>query len=224
MNWRGIAVLAAVFGWFGGSCVLAEDAAKQGGGRHECHRNAPQPAQAACPECAAQDARLAEIRRLRAEVAKARQELASLLKPQAPTPEAARPAGGDLGLQVAEGRCGRLEVTGVADGGPAAAAGIQKGDSLLLWGNRGVLCVKDLQALAAASRAGEKVVLTVLRGHAWIKAEVTFAAQAAATPAQPAQPAQPAEKPAQPAEQPAQPAEKPADGQPDEPPPAEEPE
>ncbi|MEK7867024.1 MAG: PDZ domain-containing protein [Planctomycetota bacterium] len=232
MNWRGIAVLAAVFGWFGGSCLLAEEAAKPGGGcRQGCHEDVARPAPSGCSECEARDARLAEIRRLRAEIAKARQELASLQKPQAPA--ASAPSGAWLGLQVAEGCAGRLEVTGVADASPAAAAGIQKGDALLLWCDRGVLCVKDLQALAAESKAGDKVVLTVLRGHAWIKAEVTLAADPGAAPAQPAQPvqpAQPAEQPAQPAEpaeqpaeQPAEPAEKPADGQPEEPPPAEEP-
>ncbi|GEM_PF-4505343 len=231
MNWKGIAVLAAAFGWFGGSLALAEEAAKQAGGcRRGCHEQAPKVTPAKCAECearAASDARSAEIQALRAEIAKARQELASILKPAAPAPEAAkpaaapaaRPAGAWLGLQVAEGRCGRLVITGVADGSPAAAAGVQKGDTFLLWGDRGVLCVKDFEGLAAQSKAGDKVALTVLRGHAWIKAEVTLAAEPGAAPARPAQPVQPAEQAAQPAEQPAQPAE----GQPDEQPPAEEP-
>ena len=221
MNWKGIAVLAAAFGWFGGSPALAEEAAKPAGGcRRGCQEQAPKASPAKCAECearAASDARSAEIQALRAEIAKARKELASILKPTAPAPEAteaaakpaATPAGAWLGLQVAEGRCGRLEITGVADGSPAATAGVQKGDTLLLWGDQGVLCVKDLEGLAAQSKAGDRVTLIVLRGHAWIKAEVTLAAEPGVAPAQPAQPAQPAEEPAQPADQPAQPEEQP---------------
>lgn len=213
MNWREVAILVAALGFFSGGGLFADDGGKRdGGGRHGCCQHAsrkkdPRSAAPACALCQARDARSAEIAALRAEIAKARAELASLRKPSAERPAAESPADRWLGLQVAEGRYGRLEITGVVDGSPAAAAGIRKGDTLLLWGNRGVLCAKDLQDLAAQVKAGEKAELTVLREHTWIKAEAVRPAEAVA----PAQPAQPAE----------QPAEQPAGGQAEEPPPTE---
>lgn len=185
MSWKGVAILFAVFGWFGGDLAYAEEGAKHasGGARHGCHgRRYAKPAPAKCAECAAREAvkaRAAEIKRLREEIAKARQELASLKQDPAAA-SASSPTAVWLGVQVADGRYGRPEITGVTDGSPAAAAGLQKGDVLLLWGNQGMLYAKDVENLASQVKPGETACLTVLRGHAWVKAEVTRGADAPA--------------------------------------------
>ncbi len=154
-------------------------------------------AEGKCPVCAAKAAEKAiwesEEARLRAEWQKKQAERAAL--PQA-----------WLGVELSESRGHRVWVQDAVAGGPAAAAGIQKGDQLLLWGNLGVMDTGDVQGWLAGSKAGDKVIITVLRDQAWVTANVTLGTAPAAGAAQP--PAQP-EPPKEP--------EKPNDGQ--EPPP-----
>lgn len=173
-------------------------------------------AEGRCPVCAAKAAENAiweaEEAKLRAEWEKKKAERAAL--PQA-----------WLGLELADGRGRRVWVQDVAAGGPAATAGIQKGDQLLLWGNQGVMDTGDVQAWVGGAKAGDKVVITVLRDQAWITADVTLGTKPAAGATQPPtqpNPDQPNVEPPKGTEPPKEPAkpvepEKPKDGQ--EPPP-----
>jgi putative serine protease PepD len=65
-------------------------------------------------------------------------------------------------------------VRGVADDGPAAAAGITEGDLIVKVADREIAEVDDLHDALEAAPAGEPVAVTILRGTDEIEMTVTL--------------------------------------------------
>ncbi len=76
----------------------------------------------------------------------------------------------EQGSEVGEG----AKVAQVADGGPAAQAGIQVGDVITAVGSREVTTSTDLTAAVRSASPGEKVTLTVRRGSSTEQVDVTL--------------------------------------------------
>ena len=83
-------------------------------------------------------------------------------------------------LQQASGRESGLMVVGLADGGPAVAAGILPGDIVLDIDGGAVTRPRALSALLGPERIGQAAVLRVLRAGAVHSVSVTVAARPAA--------------------------------------------
>lgn len=87
-------------------------------------------------------------------------------------PEEERHPRGFLGLEWAEGSEGdaagspEVRVTRVAEGAPAARAGVRPGDRLIRVRGRDVASLKAARAALATIRGGEPVELTIRRGDA----------------------------------------------------------
>jgi serine protease Do len=62
----------------------------------------------------------------------------------------------------------------VAEGGPAGKAGFKSGDMLIQYGGRRIDNPVDYDRLRHAYYEGEKVMVTVIRGHEKITKEVTL--------------------------------------------------
>jgi S1-C subfamily serine protease len=62
----------------------------------------------------------------------------------------------------------------VAEGGPAGKAGFKSGDVLIEYGGRKIDNYVDYDRLVHAYYEGEKVMVTVMRGHEKITKEVTL--------------------------------------------------
>jgi ketosteroid isomerase-like protein len=71
---------------------------------------------------------------------------------------------------------GGMKFAGVAQGGPAAKAGFKSGDVLIQYGGRKIDNPVDYERLRHAYYEGEKVMVTVMRGHEKITKEVTLEA------------------------------------------------
>jgi len=69
---------------------------------------------------------------------------------------------------------GGMKFAEVAEGGPAAKAGLKSGDVLIEYGGRKIDNPVDYARLTHAYYEGEKVVVTVMRGHDKITKEVTL--------------------------------------------------
>jgi hypothetical protein len=57
-----------------------------------------------------------------------------------------------------------VRLSGVKEGSPAAAAGLQKGDVIVGWNGRSILNLQDYAAALRAQRPGDRVELDILRG------------------------------------------------------------
>jgi hypothetical protein len=68
---------------------------------------------------------------------------------------------------------GGMKFAKVAEGGPRGKAGFKSGDVLIEHGGRKIEKVDDLYRLRYAYYEGEKVMVTVMRGHEKIRKEVT---------------------------------------------------
>jgi ketosteroid isomerase-like protein len=68
---------------------------------------------------------------------------------------------------------GGMKLAEVAEGGPAAKAGFKSGDVLIDYGGRKIDSPVDYDRLRYAYYEGEKVTVTVMRGHENITKEVT---------------------------------------------------
>ncbi|HYO20174.1 MAG TPA: S1C family serine protease [Dermatophilaceae bacterium] len=77
---------------------------------------------------------------------------------------------GAVGLAERDG----LLVREVADGGPAAIAGIKKGDLLVRAGDKDLRVPEDLFAVLGKLRTGDELVLAVVRGADELTVTVTF--------------------------------------------------
>ena len=77
--------------------------------------------------------------------------------------------------QRAEDRERGLLVTGIAPDGPADAAGVLVGDVIVGFGGAPVAEVDDLLTLLRASRVGQTVALSVVRGRGVEALTVTVA-------------------------------------------------
>ena len=71
---------------------------------------------------------------------------------------------------------GGMKFAQVAEGSPAREAGFKPGDVLIEYGGRKIDAPIDYQRLVYAYYEGEKVMVTVLRGHEKITKEVTLEA------------------------------------------------
>jgi ketosteroid isomerase-like protein len=71
---------------------------------------------------------------------------------------------------------GGMKFAEVADGSPAGKAGFKRGDVLIEYGGRKIDAPIDYQRLVYAYYEGEKVMVTVMRGHEKIRKEVTLEA------------------------------------------------
>jgi len=76
----------------------------------------------------------------------------------------------EQGSEVGEG----AKVAQVADGGPAAQAGIQVGDVITAVGSREITTSTDLTAAVRSATPGDKVTLTVRRGSSTEQVDVTL--------------------------------------------------
>ena len=81
-------------------------------------------------------------------------------------PEEERVPRGFLGLELAPGAAGEVQVSRVLPGSPAAKAGVREGDRLVRLGGREVADLKGARAAAAGVKAGDDVALAVRRGGA----------------------------------------------------------
>jgi PDZ domain/SnoaL-like domain len=71
---------------------------------------------------------------------------------------------------------GGVKFDKVTEGGPAAKAGLKSGDVLIEYGGRKIDNPVDYERLRHAYYEGEKVTVTVMRGHERITKEVTLEA------------------------------------------------
>jgi ketosteroid isomerase-like protein len=71
---------------------------------------------------------------------------------------------------------GGMKFAKVAEGGPAGKAGFKPGDVLIEYGGRKIDDYKDFGRLRYAYSEGEKLMVTVMRGHEKITKEVTLEA------------------------------------------------
>ncbi len=71
---------------------------------------------------------------------------------------------------------GGMKFAEVAEGGPAGKAGLKPGDVLIEYGGREIDNPVDYDRLRHAYYEGEKVTVTVMRGHEKITKEVTLEA------------------------------------------------
>jgi len=71
---------------------------------------------------------------------------------------------------------GGMKFAGVADGSPAGKAGFKPGDVLIEYGGRKIDAPIDYERLVYAYYEGEKVMVTVMRGHEKVTKEVTLEA------------------------------------------------
>ena len=69
---------------------------------------------------------------------------------------------------------GGMKFAKVAEGGPAGKAGFKSGDMLIQYGGRRIDKPVDYDRLRHAYYEGEKVMVTVIRGHEKITKEVTL--------------------------------------------------
>ena len=69
---------------------------------------------------------------------------------------------------------GGMKFDKVVEGGPASKAGFQSGDVLIEYGGRKIDNPVDYERLRYAYSEGEKVMVTVMRGHEKITKEVTL--------------------------------------------------
>jgi len=69
---------------------------------------------------------------------------------------------------------GGMKFAKVAEGGPAGKAGFKSGDMLIQYGGRRIDNPVDYDRLRHAYYEGEKVMVTVIRGHEKITKEVTL--------------------------------------------------
>jgi len=69
---------------------------------------------------------------------------------------------------------GGMKFVKVAEGGPADKAGLKSGDVLIEYGGRKIDNYVDYSRLAHVYSEGEKVTVTVIRGHEKITKEVTL--------------------------------------------------
>jgi membrane-associated protease RseP (regulator of RpoE activity) len=69
---------------------------------------------------------------------------------------------------------GGMKFAEVADSGPASKAGLKSGDVLVEYGGRKIDNLVDNQRLHYSDYEGEKVMVTVMRGHEKITKEVTL--------------------------------------------------
>jgi ketosteroid isomerase-like protein len=69
---------------------------------------------------------------------------------------------------------GGMKLVKVAEGGPAFRAGLKSGDVLIEYGGRKIDNPVDYERLRHAYYEGEKVMVTVMRGHETITKEVTL--------------------------------------------------
>lgn len=98
--------------------------------------------------------------------------LAPILDDMLSTGQADRTARPWLGLFAQEHE-GQLVVAGVADGGPALAAGLEPGDAITRVGEQRVSTLADfLRAVWACGAAGARVPLSVSRGGDVLRVEV----------------------------------------------------
>ena len=67
-----------------------------------------------------------------------------------------------------------MKLVKVLEDGPAGKAGFKSGDVLIEYGGRKIDNYVDYSRLAHAYSEGEKVMVTVLRGHEKIMKEVTL--------------------------------------------------
>jgi PDZ domain/SnoaL-like domain len=71
---------------------------------------------------------------------------------------------------------GGMKLVKVSEGGPASKAGLTTGDVLIEYGGRKIDNYVDYSRLVHAYSEGERVVVTVMRGHEKITKEVTLEA------------------------------------------------
>jgi S1-C subfamily serine protease len=69
---------------------------------------------------------------------------------------------------------GGMKFAAVPEGGPAGKAGFKSGDVLIEYGGRKIDNYVDYARLVHAYSEGEKVMVTVMRGHEKITKEVTL--------------------------------------------------
>jgi hypothetical protein len=69
---------------------------------------------------------------------------------------------------------GGMKFAAVAEGGPAGKAGFESGDVLIEYGGRKIDNPVDYYRMRYAYYEGEKVIVTVMRGHEKITKEVTL--------------------------------------------------
>jgi S1-C subfamily serine protease len=69
-----------------------------------------------------------------------------------------------------------MKLVKVPDGGPAGKAGLKSGDVLIEYGGRKIDNYIDYARLTHTYSEGEKVTVTVMRGHDKINTEVTLEA------------------------------------------------
>lgn len=83
----------------------------------------------------------------------------------------------DFGVQADyQQEHGGMKFAEVSGGGPAGKAGLKSGDVLIEYGGRKIDKPVDFERLRYAYYEGEKVIVTVMRGHEKITKEVTLAA------------------------------------------------
>jgi len=81
----------------------------------------------------------------------------------------------DFGVQADyQQEHGGVKFVEVAEGGPAGKAGLKSGDVLIEYGGQKIDKADDFYKLRYAHYEGEKVMVTVMRGHEKITKEVTL--------------------------------------------------
>lgn len=78
-----------------------------------------------------------------------------------------------LGVSVADGQDGGVQIEGVEDGGPAAVAGLASGDVVLEFDGMRVVGVRQFRRLVRETPAGRTVSLRIQRGDEERTLEIT---------------------------------------------------
>jgi len=98
---------------------------------------------------------------------------------------------GKLGIAVRPGPAGKdAEITSVAEGSPAAKAGLQPKDVITTIDGQAVVDVRKLRSILGRYVAGEKIKVAAKRGEKTVEVEVTLAPGTDIAPPRPAMPVQ----------------------------------